>query len=172
MRNFSTSVILLFLLSFVNVSYSEAGLHPFYVSIISVDHNPASGSLELTFKIFTDDLEQAIEAESDSKLRLATPEQSKNANKAISGYLKNHFKLKLDEKTVSGNYLGFEPEYDVTRVYVEYQNVSAFAEIEVTTDLLVDVLPDQSNIVHVSYQGETKSLMLNAGDRQGKLNFK
>lgn len=172
MYKFFLPAIAIFLIGLIISQASGARLHPFYVSIITIDHSPQSSRLEVTFKIFTDDLENGIEHENQVKLKLATEEQIDQANELISAYLKEHFKLKINGQGFSGKYLGFEPEYDVTRIYVEYVIIAELVEIEVMTDLLTEVISDQSNIVHVNYAGKTKSLMLNARNTGGKLLLK
>lgn len=50
---------------FLNLLYF---LHPFYVSVTEVAHNPKTKNLEISCKIFFNDLETALEKQSNSQL--------------------------------------------------------------------------------------------------------
>ena len=134
--------------------------HPFYISVCQVDHDPDTRTLEITFKIFIDDLEQTLEAQGTGKLHLGTDRESDAADRYIARYLEQHVLIEIDGRTLTGNYLGKETESDVIWCYVEMEDVPSIHTITVTNTLLIDMFEDQTNMVHIKANGQKKSMLL------------
>lgn len=148
-----------------------ASRHPYYVSICQIDHNPKTKSLEITFKIFTDDLEYAIETSTGEKLRLGSKRENKHAGKILFNYVKENVSFKIDGKKHRFDYVGYEVEQDLTYIYVEIPHVAEMHQITVKNPLLTNVFENQSNIVHINYHKEQKSLLLNAHKKEDSAKF-
>ena len=48
-------------------------IHPFFVSVIEIQHNPKEASAEISVRVFTDDLEKTLQAYSKEKIDLVKP---------------------------------------------------------------------------------------------------
>lgn len=156
---FSLAVLPVFLLA-----SAVAGVrHPFYVSICQIDHNPEAKSLELTFKIFTDDLEKALEAQGTGKLYLGDPREAQDADRYLYNYLKNQVVIVVNGDTVAFRYVGKEVEMDVTWCYLEITQVTEVNKIAVTNRILLEIYEEQTNLVHVKAGGQQKSMLLRKG---------
>jgi hypothetical protein len=68
--------------------------------------------------------------------------------------------VKADEKNVSFNYLGFEKEGLVVYVYVEGINISKVKKLVVSNSIMHDMFDDQTNIMHITINGDRKSTKL------------
>lgn len=134
--------------------------HDFHVTITRIDHNPETGSLEVTIRMFTDDLEKALEKDGAPRLQIGAENEHSETDVFLKKYLIDRFNVRVDDQPQSATFLGKEVEDEITWCYVEIENVGDFSEIEVTQKVLAEVFEDQSNIVHVSYRGQKKSLML------------
>ncbi len=144
--------------------------HPFYVSIIQINHNLDAPCLELTFKIFTDDLEIGISGDTGNMINLSHFNENKKADSIISDYVKNHFKLKISGKTSSLEFVGLKSTFDVTEVYFTIQLAKAHIEsMEINCDLLVNEIPKQTNILHYQIRDKTRSLILDINNIRGKI---
>ena len=53
-------------------------LHPFYVSVIDINHNTKEESVEMSIRIFTQDLEETLQKYSTAKIDMVHP-----TNKAV-----------------------------------------------------------------------------------------
>lgn len=156
---FSLAVLPVFLLA----SAVSGARHPFYVSICQIDHNPEAKSLELTFKIFTDDLEKALEAQGTGKLYLGDPREAQEADRYLYNYLKSQVVIVVNGDTAAFRYVGKEVEMDVTWCYVEIASVAEVKKIAVANRILLEIYEDQTNIVHVKVDGKQKSMLLRKG---------
>ncbi len=145
--------------------------HAYYLSICEIDHNLHTKALEIAVKIFTDDLEEALEAQGVEKLHLGTPQESKQAGRYIFEYLKNKLTFVVDGDTAAFDYVGKEVEMEVTWCYVEARNVAAVKKIAVSNRLLLERHDEQANIVHVKTGGMRKSLLLHKNKTAATLEF-
>ena len=151
--------------------FSLSFCHKFYVSICQIDFNSKTNSMEITFKIFTDDLENTLEAQGTGKLYLGSERESKDADRFIFNYLKTHFDLKVDNRPVQIKFLGKEVELDVTWCYIEVLDVEKITNITVTNSILIEQFEDQTNIVHVKVEKKQKSMLLHKARVSGSLDF-
>ena len=144
--------------------------HEFYVSLCKIDHNPETNALEITMKIFSDDLEYGITGV-QKFYGLGTEKEPAGADSLIFSYILENFKVVIDGDPIKPVYIGKEVELDVTWIYVEIENVPGFKEIEITNHMLTEVLQDQVNIINVNYTGKNLGLLLKHDNPTGILNF-
>jgi hypothetical protein len=148
-----------------------SGSHPYYMSICDVEHNAQARTLEIAFKIFTEDLEEALTAQGAKKLHLGTADEDTNAGRYIFAYLKKNVTFVVEGDTATFDFVGKEVEMEVTWCYVEAKNVAAVNKIEVVNRLLIERHEEQVNIVHVKAGKTRKSLLLHKSKISGTLTF-
>ncbi len=151
--------------------FSLSFCHKFYVSVCQIDFNSKTNSLEITLKIFTDDLENTLEAQGTGKLYLGSERESEDADRFIFNYIKTNFNLKLENRQVQLNYLGKEVELDVTWCFIEVLDVEKITNITVTNTILIEQFEDQTNIVHVKVENNQKSMLLHKARVTDRLEF-
>ena len=145
--------------------------HQFYVAITQIDHNPETKSLEITIKIFTDDIEKTLEKETHKKLRLGSKRQDPKAGDLIFKYLNQHLTLQVNDKPAKLDFVGFEVELDVTWCYIEVPNVPDPKKITIRNTILLDAFDAQTNIVHFKIGKEQKSLLLHKDKIKDSVEF-
>src|SRR5256885_1277812 len=111
-------------------------VHPLFVSVTEINHNAKDKTLEISCKVFTDDLEKAIEKSSNVKIDLFTIKDKAAANKAITDYFRKHLSLKADGKVVQMELVGFEREGDATWSYFQVSNIPTLKKLEVNNNIL------------------------------------
>jgi len=145
--------------------------HKFYVSVTEIEYNEKAESLQIISRLFIDDLEDLLQTRYDKSIRLGKSNESVKAHDYIKKYLSKKIEVQLDGKPVEVKYLGKEYEDDMVLLYLEIPNVSSLKKIEVKNALLTDMFDEQKNLVHVTYKGSTKSLILNKAKQEDVLNF-
>lgn len=156
-----TNIILLFIAFF----------HPFYVSVTDIKHNSKSKSLEISTKIFFDDLEKAIEMKSNKSFDILKPTDKAEINKLIEDYLKKQLSIKVNGKISPYTYLGYEIQEDAAWCYLEVVKVNKVQTIEVSSKILYDQHEEQINILNVTVDGRRKSTKLDYPESIAKFNF-
>ncbi len=123
--------------------------HKFYVSNTIIQENVQSGSLEITIKIFTDDLESALFYQEGRKVKLEMGRDTKH-NDAIRTYISQHFKLMDGNNLVYvSSYVGHETELDLTYIYLEIPNWYQQSIFRIENSILFEIYPEQVNIINL-----------------------
>lgn len=146
-------------------------LHPFHVSVTEIQYQETEKSLQITHRIFLDDLELGLKNFGYEDADLYRLKDEGLFEEYLTNYLGSHFKLKVNGKLLKMNYVGKEIEEDALWCYMEVNGVKKVDDVEVAHTLLLEIYDDQSNLVHVYNKGEVKSLRLAEGKTFGKVNF-
>ena len=144
--------------------------HPFYVSVTEINHNAKNKTIEISSKIFFDDLEQQIENESHVQIDIIKPKDKKKVDLLIANYVKRHLQIKVDGKVLAMNYVGYEIQEDAAWCYFEIPKVNKVKEIEINDNILFQLHKEQINMLNVVVDGKRQSTKLDAPE--GKVVFK
>lgn len=137
-----------------------ASLHPLHVSVTEIEMDDKDKRLEIMMRVFMDDLEVTLRNEyKNPDLDILNP-RGLTVDQMMENYLKKHFKIMLDNKSVVTKYLGHEQEGDAFIFYVEVGNVRKWKTINVQNSIITDTFDDQSNLVHVTVGEKVRSLRL------------
>jgi hypothetical protein len=147
-------------------------LHPIHLSVSEINYSEKNKALQITSRIFLDDLELSIQNELDEKdLDLLEPGQGRTTEQLINEYVTKRLSIKLDSKIQKLNFLGFEREDPAVICYIEIEGVKKFKTIEIKNEVIMETHNDQSNLVHVTYKGPVKSLRLMRDKSSDALTF-
>lgn len=152
----------LYLLSFLlHPSLSEWVPHPLHVSVSEINYSEKDKALQITSRIFVDDLELSIRNQrKEPEMDLLAPKNGLTTDLLVSEYLKDHFRIKLDGKLQKMKLLGHEVEDVAIICYIEIENVKKIKAIEVFNDMMTEIFDNQSNLIHVAVNGPVKSARL------------
>ena len=145
-------------------------LHPFYVSVTDINHNSKNKSLEISSKIFFDDLEREIEMENKVSFDIIKPVDKAKVNAFIASYIKKHLQIKVDGKLLTMNYIGYEIQEDAAWCYLEIPKVDKVGIIEINDHILFKLHTEQINMLNVTVNGKRQSTKLDAPT--SRVNFK
>jgi hypothetical protein len=131
--------------------------HPFYLGVTEMKYTPKEKAIETTIKLFTNDLEDALQKIYKTKIDLINGKDKASLTIILTDYIKNHLKVKVNGKAVAFDFLGFEQEEEAVWMYTQYKNCPVPKKIEIDNSLLYDYLPSQINIVHLEAGDKKKS---------------
>lgn len=144
-------------------------LHPFHVSVMSVHHSAEENTLQITLKLFADDLEEAMNQEGfrqegQAYIDVLNPNDQQQLNTYVEQYIQQKLNMQVNGQKVQPTFLGQEMEDMAMWCYLEVRDVEKINSVRVRSSIMTEVFDDQINIVHVNYQGAIKSMKL-AGNR-------
>lgn len=145
--------------------------HPFYIAVTEINLNTADKTLEVSCKMFADDLEQTIEKNNHTQLDISSDKDKEKFDNYIPAYIKNHLSISIDGKAANLSYIGFEKEKESAYCYFEVENISSLKKIDITNSLLHDFTSDQVNIIHVMVNGKRQSTKLDYPNRNASFIF-
>lgn len=156
MKKFLPLILLIPLISFT--------LHKFYVSTIRVEYRPDQKTLQVTMRIFTDDLQETLDRNFHKKFELGSADEPEEIDVLIKKYINSHFEVLINNEKISVNYLGKEYENDMVFLYVELPDIDTINSITIMDDMLMDVFEDQKNIINI-FIGDIKKSFVFSTDK-------
>ena len=154
------SQILLICYLFSGVLPLKPKWHPLHLSSMDVNYTTKPGTLEISCRLFTDDLEDALKKQFNVPTDLSAAAKHQAMDVLLKKYIALHLKFQANGQPVTLNYLGFEKDREAVIVYVESTPLKAFKKLEVYNTLMYDLFTDQTNIMHVVINGDRKSSKL------------
>ena len=145
--------------------------HPFYVSVTEISHNAKNQSIEISCRMFYDDLERELNKTNHSQIDIVKPKDKTEVNRLIADYIKKHLNIKADGKPLALSFVGYEIQEDGAWSYFEVKGISKVKQVNVHDDLLYTAHPEQINMMHVTVNGERKSTKLDNPDADASFSF-
>jgi hypothetical protein len=145
--------------------------HPFYIAVTEINLNTADKTLEISCKMFADDLEYTIEKNNHVQLDISAEKDKSKFDNYIPAYIKNHLGVAIDGKAVTLSYIGFEKESESAYCYFQVENISSLKKIDISNSLLHDFTSDQVNIIHVMVNGKRQSTKLDYPNKNASFSF-
>jgi hypothetical protein len=144
-------------------------LHPFFVSVTEINHNAKEKDLEITCKIFVEDMEATLEKNYKAKVDLSV--QSPQADRFIRDYIGRHLLLAVEGKRVTLAYVGFEKQSESVYCYFHVPQTAFLKKLSVTNSLLHDFTDRQVNILHAASGGKRQSVKLDFPNKDAVFEF-
>lgn len=146
------------------VSSFQSKKHPFYISVIDIKHDTKTHNLNISIKLFTNDIENALKKTTSKTIDLLNPKNKPEMEIELMNYIKQCFSIDVNLKPTKLNFIGYEKEEDAIWIYLEIKKVIQPKTLKINTKLLYDFLPLQTNIVHAEINGVKKSSKVNNPD--------
>jgi hypothetical protein len=157
--------------SIVFMGRSAENTHPLYISVTEISHNSKDKILEVSCKMFTNDLEVGLGKMAKTHVDLSVAKDKAASDKLIGEYVEKHLRLKLDGKTAVLHFVGSEKENDGTWSYFQVNDVPAVKRIDAVNDLLYESFNQQMGIMHVTVGGQRKSTRLDYPESSASFEF-
>ena len=135
----------------------SGNVHPIYMSVTEIEHNAKDKTLEISCKIFTNDLETTLRQNYKGYVDLINPKDKAAMNKLVNEYIQKHLSIKLEGKTVTLQFLGYEQQEEGIASFYQVNNVAAVKKIEITDTILYEYKKEQISLLHVIVNGNRKS---------------
>lgn len=146
------------------VVFSSFSAHKFYVSVTQVVYNETTKTIELSSRIFIDDLEKALQKRHQTKLYLDTPKQHPEAEELITKYFQDNFLATINGKSQQLVLKSLTFENDVLILVFTTKTIKTIKKISFKNTLLFDTYTEQQNIVHIEIKKVKKSFLSKIDD--------
>jgi hypothetical protein len=147
-------------------------LHPVHVSVTDIVLDEQERELEITMRLFTDDLEFSVRnARNEPELDLLNPGKGRTTEELVREYVMQRFSVSLDGKKQHLKFLGIEQETDAIVCFIQAPDVRRWHVMEITNTVITETYDDQSNLVHVTLRGKVRSHRLTRHQPAGTFLF-
>ena len=137
-------------------------VHEYHVSVTQMQYNPAQKSLEISIRVFTDDLEKALSMENNNRRFVINNSDQNDA--FVEKYLRKSFVMMDARQQVRPfQYVGKEQEADATWIYLEVPAQGTIEGWMLQNNLLMDVFSDQMNMLNLKLPTGKKTILFKKG---------
>jgi hypothetical protein len=158
-------------LVFLVFSMSSFGVHKFYMAIYQINYAPEKKMLQITARIFVDDLNKALEKKYKKKTFLGFGKESIESEQLLKKYLTDNFTLKVNGQSKPINLLSEEMEGDVLVCYLSIKDITKIKSLEIYNSVLTDCFTEQQNIVNVTAFNSKNSFLFTETSTKQVLNY-
>src|SRR5271157_2894159 len=137
------SLLVLFLMHF-----EIAQTHPVHVTVLNIELNSSSGRMDLTFRVYKDDMELALYHNYQLVTKLDSTKAGWKSVDYLNRYINERVKLKVNNKAIDT--LVFEKTlFDGTNLWLYYslKIQDSVQNIWLKNEMMMDLYFDQSNMV-------------------------
>ena len=127
------------------------------MGVTELTYDAPKKTLNVSVKLFTNDLEAALRKTSGKPVDLLNPKNKVELDSMLFTYIKSRLQIVVNLKNVSLHYIGHEKEEESIWTYLQIEKITLPKQLKVSTKLLYDYLPQQINIVHADINGVKKS---------------
>lgn len=157
----------LFLVLFIGLS--SMAVHKFYMSIYQINFVPQKKMIQITSRIFVDDLNDALEKQFHKKYFIGTDKETPEDVIAMKNYLAKKFLLKINGTIKPMLFLSKEIDANVLVCYFRISEISKINKLEIENSALTELNDEQQNIIQANISGEKQSLLLTSENFKGML---
>lgn len=145
--------------------------HKYYVSSTKIEYKKEARSLQITMRIFIDDLQETINTTYSKNLELALPNEPEEIDSLINNYVSKKFEIRINDEQKKYSYIGKEYNQDEIYIYLEIENVEFIKAIEIKNSMLMELFPEQQNIIKLYINDTKKTFLLTKQKDKDLLNF-
>jgi hypothetical protein len=158
--------ILSLLLLFTLTSFT---IHKFYIAIYQINYISEKKRLEITSRIFADDLNAALLKNYKIKTHIGESTETQEDITMMNQYLTEHFKIKVNGNPKNIQFISKEMENNVVIAYYKIVEISSIKTLSIQNTSLMEVFSDQQNIIQTNFNGKKQSLLLTLENPNGVL---
>jgi len=158
-------------MAFVFAIASGFTAHKFYMSIYQLHFNAEKTRLELTARIFMDDLNECLSKYAKTPTHVGESQQTKKDLDYLQQYMAEQFRMKVNGKPVTLTFVDTEIEETVVICYFRIDGVKHPQQIDVSNTALMSCHSEQQNILQADVSGAKKNLVLKSGEAVAQLVF-
>lgn len=147
-------------------------IHPFHVSVTDIVFKEDTETLEITHRFFIDDMEETLDKKYSVAVDILKESGSNRLDSVLNVFIKNHFKLFVDDEFIAYDYLGHETDGDAIWLYCEVKEYDDEGELTVFNNSLIDIFPKQTNLVHFTLNDHVTSIRLYKEHEVDKIKYR
>lgn len=157
----------IFVLLFITLC--SMSVHKFYVAIYQVNHAKEKKMLQITARLFIDDINESIEKKYNKKCYLASEKETPEHIELLKKYIAEKFIIKVNGQQKPMLFVSKETEDNVLICYLKITDVAKITSLEIENSIIMENHFDQQNIIQANFNGNKKNLLLTSENFKGML---
>lgn len=153
------------------LTLTSFSVHKFYVALYQVNYAPEKKMLQITTRLFIDDLNNALEKKYQKKINLGSEKETEEDLNLFKKYFAEKFTIKVNGQTKPLLFLSKEMEGDVLICYFSSKDIHKINTLEIYNSVITDNNSEQQNIMHFNVSGVKNTLLLTESNSKGLLKY-
>ena len=153
------------------LTLTSFNMHKFYVALYQVNYAPQKKMLQITARIFVDDLNSAVGKKYTKKINLGSEKETDEDLILLKKYLNEKFSIKINGQSKYMNLLSKEMEGDVLICYLSIKEVPKVNSLEIYNAVIIEGNSEQQNIMHFNVAGVKNTLLFTEATSKGMLKY-
>jgi hypothetical protein len=156
-------LIFIFLISitFITMGFST---HKFYVSIYQINFNQNKKRVEITSRIFVDDLNDIFKKKFSKKTFLGEKLETDDDVILLKKYISDNLIITINGKPSKITFVSKELENNILICYFNINEISKIKTIEIQNTTLFDLNSDQQNIIQTTINDKKQTVLLTSNN--------
>ena len=145
--------------------------HKYYISSTKIEYKKESKTIQITMRFFIDDLQESINSTYSKNIELALPNEPEEIDSLIINYVSKKLEVTINSNKKAYSFLGKEYNNDEIYIYLEIENVEFIKAIEIKNSMLMEIFPEQQNIIKLYINNTKKTFLLTKQKDKDSLKF-
>lgn len=151
------------------VLFSAFSAHKFYVGMFQLEFVPQKKEIQITTRLFIDDVNEALEKKYRKRTFIAEDKESKEEQVFLQNYIAEKFKIKINNQPKSFVFLSKEVDNNVLICYFKIKDIPKVNSLEIENSIMTELFSEQQNIIQFNNNGKKSSLLLTSETITGVL---
>ena len=164
-------IILITSFGLLFLTLTSFNVHKFYVALYQVNYAPEKKMLQITARIFVDDLNSAVGKKYSKKINLGSENETIEDVNLLKKYFTEKFYLKVNGQTKPLQFLSKEMEGDVLICYFNLREIPKVNSLEIFNSVITEGNSEQQNIMHFNVLGKKNTLLFTESTSKGMLKY-
>ncbi|RTZ08579.1 DUF6702 family protein [Flavobacterium sp. GSP6] len=164
-------IILISFFGLLFLTLTSFSMHKFYVALYQVNYAPEKKMLQITSRIFVDDLNSAIGKKYSKKINLGSEKETAADLVLLKKYFTEKFSIKINGHPTTMYLLSKEMEGDVLICYLSIKDIPKITTLEVYNTVIIEVNNEQQNIMHFKVFGIKNTMLFTDSVSTGVLKY-
>lgn len=156
-------------LALVSIAVTQPVPHPFHVSVAEIEYNSKSRKLECALRIWPEDLEKALNKQSEEKIDL---DSTKDIDERIFKYMQAKIKISDGERDSKLIWIGKELEIKQGWLYFEAETGKQPDDFAFSNQMFFELQDDQVNMFNFKFEDRRASISFTKANSQHTLSEK
>ena len=153
------------------LTLTSFSVHKFYVALYQVNYAPEKKMLQITTRLFIDDLNDAVAKKYKRKINLGSEKETEEDLSLFKKYFAEKFTIKVNGQIKPIVFLSKEMEGDVLICYFSIKDIHKINTLEIYNSVITDNNSEQQNIMHFNVSGIKNTLLLTESNSKGLLKY-
>lgn len=130
-------------------SSKDTNDHAIYISTVKIQHNTSDSLAQITFNVFSDDLQDCLHHAFPKEEEIKTKSICELSPELINTYFNQHFQCQINQQHHKIQWLDCEALTESHLLTFQMPCPANWEALQIKADFLMELFPTQSNVIQI-----------------------